>query len=336
MSALTPPIRSVSVVTPVFNEAESLPEFLRRLFAALDPLEQEVEVIAVDDGSVDGSGALLEAATQEYPALTVVRFRRNYGQTAALMAGIDAARGDVVVTLDSDLQNDPADIARLLETLDQGYDVVSGWRKDRKDAAIRRNMVSRVANRLISRVVGVPLHDYGCTLKAYRRDVLLGNRLYGEMHRFIPVYAAQMGARVTELPVRHHPRRFGASKYGLERVVKVVLDLMVVSFLSRYFARPMYVFGSFGLASLLASFVCLALMLWLKFVSGVAMVLTPLPVLAAMLFLVGAMSLLMGLMSEVLVRTYFESQGRKSYAVARVTRGAGGLDAADEPVLDAV
>ena len=225
----------------------------------------------------------------------------------------------MIVTLDSDLQNDPGDIAALLARLDEGFDVVSGWRQNRQDAAIRRNFVSRVANRLISKVTGVYLHDYGCTLKAYRREVLTGARLYGEMHRFIPVYAAQQGARVTEMPVTHHARQFGQSKYGLERVGKVILDLMVVSFLSRFFARPMYVFGGFGLLSLLVSLLCFLWMVALKLGWGVSFILTPLPVLVSMTFLVGIMGLLMGLLAEVLVRTYFESQDRKSYVIARIT-----------------
>ena len=308
----------LTVVTPVFNERDSLAPFFARLLPCLQALEKPFEIIAVNDGSSDGSQAILEEHAARIPELTVVSFRRNFGQTAALMAGIDHARGEVIVTLDSDLQNDPADIGALLKTLDEGFDVVSGWRKARKDAAIRRNLVSRVANRLISQVTGVHLHDYGCTLKAYRREALAGARLYGEMHRFIPIYAAQIGARVTEIPVTHHARQFGQSKYGLERIFKVILDLMVVSFLSRFFARPMYVFGGFGLCSLLISAVCFVWMLVLKLGWGVSMILTPLPVLVGLTFLAGVMGLLMGLLAEVLVRTYFESQDRKSYVIARV------------------
>ncbi len=308
----------LTVVTPVFNERDSLAPFFARLLPCLQALEKPFEIIAVNDGSSDGSQAILEEHAARIPELTVVSFRRNFGQTAALMAGIDHARGEVIVTLDSDLQNDPADIGALLKTLDEGFDVVSGWRKARKDAAIRRNLVSRVANRLISQVTGVHLHDYGCTLKAYRREALAGARLYGEMHRFIPIYAAQIGARGTEIPVTHHARQFGQSKYGLERIFKVILDLMVVSFLSRFFARPMYVFGGFGLCSLLIGAVCFVWMLVLKLGWGVSMILTPLPVLVGLTFLAGVMGLLMGLLAEVLVRTYFESQGRKSYVIARV------------------
>ena len=309
---------ALSIVTPVFNEEESLEPFFARLMPCLQELGKSFEIIAVNDGSQDGSQAILDRFAAEIPELTVVTFRRNFGQTAALMAGIDHAQGDVVITLDSDLQNDPVDIGALLAKMDEGYDVVSGWRKARKDAAIRRNFVSRVANRLISKVTGVHLHDYGCTLKAYRRDVLTG-RLYGEMHRFIPIYAAQVGAKVTEIPVTHHARQFGQSKYGLERIFKVILDLMVVSFLSRFFAKPMYVFGGFGLISLVVSMLCFIWMLVLKLGWGVSFILTPLPVVISMTFLVGIMGLLMGLLAEVLVRTYFESQDRKSYVISRIT-----------------
>jgi dolichol-phosphate mannosyltransferase len=231
------------------------------------------------------------------------------------MAGIDHASGKIIVMIDADLQNDPEDIPRLIDKLNEGYDVVSGWRKDRKDTAIRRNLVSRLANRLISRISGVRLHDYGCTLKAYRYDVLRGMRLYGEMHRFIPIYASWMGAKIVELPVRHNPRKFGQSKYGLERVAKVVLDLTVVKFLDRHFVKPVYVFGGFGIFSLLVSALSMLSMLYLKLFEDISMILTPLPLLAAMTFLVGVMSILMGLLAEILVRIYFESQQRPAYGV---------------------
>jgi dolichol-phosphate mannosyltransferase len=249
------------------------------------------------------------------PELRVIDFRRNYGQTAAIMAGIDYAAGEFILTIDADLQNDPADIPILLTKLDEGYDVVSGWRKDRKDDAIRRNFVSRIANVIISWISGVQLKDYGCTLKVYRRDVLTDVRLYGEMHRFIPIYASWMGARTTEVPVRHHARRFGSSKYGLNRIAKVLLDLMVIKFLDRNFVKPIYVFGGFGLVTLLCSFVFGTIMLYLKIFEGISMILTPLPLLTALTFLVGFMSVLMGLLAEMLVRTYFESQGRAAYHV---------------------
>jgi glycosyltransferase involved in cell wall biosynthesis len=305
----------LSVVVPIYDEEESIPHLVTRLFAELDQLATTFEVIAVDDGSKDGSGKKLAEAAAKRSEFKVVTLRRNAGQTAALMAGLDHASGEIIITIDADLQNDPKDIPLLLAKLAEGFDVVSGWRKDRQDAAIRRNFVSRLANRLISWTSGVHLHDYGCTLKAYRRDVLQGVRLYGEMHRFVPIYAAWMGAKVVEIPVRHHARQFGKSKYGLERTLKVVLDLIVVKFFSRYMAKPIYVFGGFGALAIIASVLAFLAMVYLKFARGVSMILTPLPVLSGMLFLVGIMSILMGILAEIMVRTYFESQGRLSYTV---------------------
>jgi dolichol-phosphate mannosyltransferase len=257
---------------------------------------------------------LLEQAGR-YPWLKLVDLSRNYGQTAAIMAGIDHAVGEIVITIDADLQNDPEDIPALLAKLNEGYDVVSGWRQDRKDKAIRRNLMSRLANRLISWISGVPLHDYGCTLKAYRREILNGVRLYGEMHRFIPIYASYSGAKITEIPVRHHPRQIGQSKYGIERVFKVVLDLIVVKFLDRHFVKPIYVFGGFGLFSFILCCISTLYMLYLKFIEGLSFILTPLPLISAMTFLVGFLSVLMGLLAEMIVRTYFESQQRTAYTV---------------------
>ncbi len=309
----TPPY--VSVVVPIYNEVESIPILCEKLFVVLERLEKPFELICVDDGSTDGSLAALVEEAGRRSDLKVVSFRRNSGQTAALMAGIDYARGSVIVSIDADLQNDPEDIPALLAKLDEGFDVVSGWRKNRQDAAIRRNLVSRVANRIISRISGVGLHDYGCTLKAYRHDVVKDVRLYGEMHRFIPIYASWMGARVCEMPVRHHARRFGHSKYGLERVVKVVLDLIVVRFLDRYLVKPIYVFGGFGILSLLLSFASGLAMVGLKIFAGVSMIQTPLLLLSALAFMVGIQSILLGLVAEILVRTYFESSGRRAYSV---------------------
>lgn len=309
------PISALSVVVPVLNEAESLPRLLETLTAVLASLPYRYEIILVNDGSTDNSLAVMRAFGAARPEVKVVDFRRNYGQTAALMAGIDHATNDVVVMIDADLQNDPADIPRLLAKLDEGYDVVSGWRKDRKDAQIRRNWVSRVANRLISRVSGVKLNDYGCTLKAYRRNVVSGIRLYGEMHRFIPIYAQWQGARITELSVAHHAREFGSSKYGLERVFKVVLDLLVVVFLRRFFAKPIYLFGGCGIAAIILSFVTIGLAIGLRLFLHVSLILTPLPLLSALLFLVGVMSILLGLVAEMMVRTYYKSQGARAYLV---------------------
>jgi dolichol-phosphate mannosyltransferase len=309
------PISALSVIVPVFNEAESLPKLLETLTAVLAGLPYAYEIILVNDGSTDSSLSVMRSFGATHPEVKVVDFRRNYGQTAALMAGIDHATNDVVVMIDADLQNDPTDIPRLLAKLDEGYDVVSGWRKDRKDAQIRRNWISRVANRLISRVSGVRLNDYGCTLKAYRRSVVSGIRLYGEMHRFIPIYAQWQGARITELSVAHHARKFGKSKYGLERVFKVVLDLLVVVFLRNFFAKPIYLFGGCGIAAIILSFITIGLALAMRIFFHVSLILTPLPLLSALLFLVGMMSILMGLVAEMMVRTYYESQGARAYLV---------------------
>ena len=302
----------ISLIIPVYNEEESLPA----LFEAIDHVSGDLpplEAIFIDDGSSDKSYELLKARAERDPRFKVLQFAANSGQTAAIQAGIDYASGDILVFLDSDLQNDPADIPKLISKIDEGYDVVSGWRKDRKDNPVKRNLPSRVANAIISRVSGVPLHDYGCTLKAYRRDVIKPVKLYGEMHRFIPIYASWQGARVTEMPVTHHARRFGASKYGLERVFKVILDILVVKFLSRYLTKPIYIFGGFGLAALFLAFLSLAWALGLKFFGDVSLIQTPLPLFSGVCFLLGCMCILMGLLAEVVSRTYFESQNKRGY-----------------------
>ena len=312
------PFRSLSVIAPVYNEQGNIAPLLRALTAALETVDLRYEIILVNDGSSDNSLAEMRQAVDDFAHVTAIDLVRNYGQTAALMAGIDHAGGEVIIPIDADLQNDPADIPAMIDKLREGYDVVSGWRKDRRDHAIRRNLVSRIANRIISLISGVHLHDYGCTLKAYRRDVLKGVRLYGEMHRFIPIYATWMGAKVCEIQVRHHARRTGQSKYGLERMFKVVLDLIVVKFLDRYFTKPIYVFGGFGILALGGSLFFLSLSLYWKFAEGIAMIKTPMPVLAGMTFLVGVISILMGLLAEILVRIYFETQQRPAYSVRSV------------------
>jgi glycosyltransferase involved in cell wall biosynthesis len=271
--------------------------------------------VLVNDGSVDGSDEALRKIAQTDSRFKVVSLRRNFGQTAAMMAGIDFAQGEIIVPMDGDLQNDPVDIGRLIMKLEEGFDVVSGWRKDRKDAAIRRNLLSRIANRIISAISGVHLHDYGCSLKAYRRDVIKGVKLYGEMHRFVPIYASWRGARVAEIPVAHHPRIHGKSKYGLERILKGILDLLVVKFFAQYGTKPIYVFGGFGVSGIAVSFVAAFVALWLKFGRGVSFILTPLPLLAVMTFITGVMSILMGLLAELVMRTYYESQDKPVYLV---------------------
>ncbi len=308
-------MNSLSIVIPIYNEVGNLPELQRRLISELEPLGNPFEVVLVNDGSSDGSEACLGDIAANDQRFRVVNLRRNFGQTAAMMAGIDHASGDIIIPMDGDLQNDPADIVRLLDKLDEGFDVVSGWRKDRKDARMSRNLPSRIANRLISRISGVKLHDYGCSLKAYRRSVIKDVKLYGEMHRFVPIYATWEGARVTEIPVTHHPRLHGESKYGLERAFKVVLDLVVVKFLALYATKPMYVFGGFGLFCIGGGLLIGLYASYLKLFEGVSLIQTPLPLLAAMGFSTGIMSVLMGLLAELVMRTYYESQGKSVYLV---------------------
>jgi len=313
----------LSLVIPCYNEEESIPELLTRLDESMRTLEgagHTVEVLLVDDGSRDKTAELLRAATAGRPQLRVIRFARNFGQTAAMAAGFDAARGEVIIPLDADLQNDPADIPLLLAKLDEGYDVVSGWRRDRKDTLATRKLPSWMANALISRWSGVKLHDYGCTLKAYRRSVLSGVHLYGEGHRFIPIFAAQQGARVTEVVVRHHPRQHGATKYGLGRVPNVFLDLLLVQFLWKYGTKPMHVFGKFGLLNLFLSVLSFGTAIYLKYIywGHKPFVETPLPLLCIMFFLIGCLSILMGLLAEVTMRTYYESQRAATYVVREV------------------
>lgn len=312
----------LTIVVPIYDEEANVKPLYERIRAAMVELAVAWELVLVDDGSRDGSSALLDEIATNDVHVSVVHFARNYGQTAAMMAGMDHARGDIIVPMDGDLQNDPSDIAKLLAKLAEGFDVVSGWRKDRQDHAIKRNLPSRLANGLISRVSGVHLHDYGCSLKAYRREVLDGVKLYGEMHRFVPIYAAWNGGRVTEIPVTHHPRLHGQSKYGLERIVKVVLDLLVVKFLFHYAGKPIYVFGGFGLLSILLGFLAGIWAVVLKGFYGTAFVQTPLPLLCVFLGATGMMSILMGLLAEMLNRTYHESQGKPVYRVARVVRAA--------------
>ena len=311
----------LSVVIPLFNEEPNVDPLLTELFAELRLLGRSFEVVAVDDGSRDGTFAALAKLAAQEPRLRVIRLRRNFGQTAAMSAGIEFAKGAVIVPIDGDLQNDPADISGLLAKLegrDGGgpFDVVSGWRLDRSDREIGRKLPSRVANWLISAISGVWLHDYGCSIKAYRREVLEGVRLYGEMHRFIPIYASWQGARVAEMVVNHRPRRAGQSHYGLGRIGKVLLDLLVVKFLATYATKPIYLFGGFGLASLAAAFAAALWAVAYKLLGMKDFVQTPLPLLAVLFALVGVLSLLMGLVAELVIRTYYESQNKRPYLVA--------------------
>ncbi len=305
----------LSLFLPVLNEEDNLRPMHAKISAALNELGKTAEVIFVDDGSTDKSLAILKEIAAEDSRVRVVSLRRNYGQTAAMSAGIDAAKGDILIPMDADLQNDPKDISRLLDKLNEGYDVVSGWRKDRKDALVLRKIPSWIANSVISKIGGVPLHDYGCSLKAYRRDVIQDVKLYGEMHRFIPIYASWAGARVTEIPVDHHARTMGKSKYGISRTIKVVFDLMTIKFMASYQTKPIYVFGTFGMIAFFLSIFAGIWAFYLKFISGISFILTPLPVIAIVLFAISMQFFLMGLLAEMLVRTYHESQDKAIYTV---------------------
>ncbi len=307
---------NLSLVIPVYNEEGNLPLLFDAIFKTMNSLNQSWEAILVDDGSQDKSLSILQEYAKRDPGhIRAISFRRNFGQTAAIAAGLDYAQGDIIILLDADMQNDPADIPMMLAKLDEGYDLVSGWRKSRKDNAVTRNFPSMIANWIISRVTGVYLHDYGCTLKVYRRDVLEGFRLYGEMHRFIPVYASSVGAKITEIQVNHYPRKFGKTKYGLERTLKVVLDLFTVKFLVAFSSKPIYLFGGTGsLLMTIGVFIMIYLfvrrLFFLVSVTG-----SPLFQVSAMLFTLGFQSLLMGLIAELLVRTYHESQRKPTYTV---------------------
>jgi glycosyltransferase involved in cell wall biosynthesis len=324
----------LSVLIPVYNEVDNVEPLHAELDAVLRPRSMTYELIFVNDGSTDGTAGRLEAIQRRDPEHVRVAFlRRNCGQTAALSAALDLACGEILVPIDGDRQNDPADIPRLLAALDEGHEVVSGWRKDRKDALLSRKIPSWIANRLVARISGVPLHDFGCTLKAYRRSVLEGVRLYGEMHRFIAIFAAWQGGRVIELVVNHRYRTAGRTKYGLSRTFNVVLDLILIRFLQRYSQRPLHFFGRFGLWSFGLCILCVVLMFYYKYVFPwpylwwgpdalpKTFVQTPLPTMVVMFFLAGVMSILLGVQSEMIMRTYYESQAKTTYLLGEVRQG---------------
>ena len=317
LSVADTPAPYLSVVVPVYNEEESLPTLHARLTEALSALEWSYEIIAIDDGSRDRSFAILRDLASTDPHLRVVRFRRNFGQTAAFSAGFDRARGEVIVTIDADLQNDPMDIGRLIAKMNEGYDVVSGWRERREDPFLNRRLPSMIANGLISRVTGVELHDYGCSLKAYRAEVLRGIRLYGELHRFIPAIASWQGVAVAELPVHHSARRFGKSKYGIGRTTRVLLDLLTVRFLLSYSTRPMQIFGLLGLLSIVGGLIPGIYLTITKLLdyNGVSLANRPLLLLSVLLVVLGVQFISLGLIGELVVRVYYESQSRPIYAV---------------------
>ncbi len=309
----------VSIIVPVYNEEESIGLLYQAVEKSLKTMGFPWELILVDDGSQDNSPKKIRDIVKKHPDhVSAVILRRNFGQTAAIAAGIDHSKGDVIVLLDADLQNDPADIPVMVNKLDEGYDLVSGWRFDRQDKFLTRTLPSRIANSLISAVTGVKLHDYGCSLKAYRREVLTGFRLYGEMHRFIPVYANSIGAKIVEIKVRHHARKFGKAKYGLERIFKVILDLFTVKFLTSYSSKPIYVFGGTGLVLITFSFASLLFLGIRRIVSKISPFSSPLFTIAIMIASMGFQSILMGLIAELLVRTYHESQNKPIYNVREV------------------
>ena len=310
----------LSVVVPLYNEEESLPHLVEQLLSALRPSGERFELVLVNDGSSDHTAEVLERLSREIPELVGVLLRKNYGQTAAMAAGFDVSQGEVIVSLDGDLQNDPADIPMLLSKLREGYDLVSGWRHQRQDAALQRKLPSNLANRLIGRVTGVRLHDYGCSLKAYRREVLADMRLYGELHRFLPALAFIEGARITEVKVNHRARQFGSSKYGIDRTFRVLMDLLTVWFMKRFLTRPMYVFGFGGLIAILTSLGSSTYLLVIKLM-GSDIGNRPLLTLAVVLGLAGIQLFCFGLLGELQIRTYHESQDRPIYRIRETLHG---------------
>lgn len=307
---------AVSVVVPIYNEAQSLPKLYEELTAVLTDIGVDYEIILVDDGSTDDSATVAKELQQSDSAhLRFAILRRNFGQTAAMAAGFDLARHDVIIPIDADLQNDPGDIPRLLDKMNEGYDVVSGWRSERKDKLLSRRMPSVVANSLISTITGVKLHDYGCTLKAYRREVTSHMKFYGELHRFLPVLASWAGARVAEVEVNHRPREFGTSKYGMDRTLRVILDLMTIKFLLSYSTKPMQVFGKWGLAAMLVGFATGLLTLGQKLWSGQDVSDNAWLFVSMLFSLAGLQLICMGLLGEISVRTYYESQQKRIYTI---------------------
>jgi len=332
LSTLPP---KISVVIPLLNEADNLQELYSQLKAALEPIKKSYQIIFVDDGSIDSGFEILRQISLSDPSIQVIRFRRNFGQTAAMSAGFDHAEGEVIIPLDADLQNDPSDIGRLLEKLEEGYDIVSGWRAKRKDGFVLRRLPSILANWLIVTMTGVKLHDFGCTLKAYRREVIENINLYGELHRFIPVLGRQIGAKITEIKVTHHPRTRGQSKYGISRTIRVILDLIMIKFLMSYATRPIQSFGLIGLLSFLVGFViCGYLSIgklffpagvsqgWLSYLFSQTSLVERLPmlVLGVLLLLTGIQLISVGLISELVIRTYYESQNKPIYVIKEILK----------------
>ena len=305
----------ISIVVPLYNERDNVRELVSSISEVMERAEFVYEIIMVDDGSSDGTVAQLVELQSTYQKIRIVQFRRNFGQTAAMAAGFDYARGNIIVPMDGDLQNDPGDIPMMIAKLNEGYDVVSGWRKNRKDKLISRKIPSWIANWIIGKITGVRLHDYGCSLKVYRKEVLQHVNLYGEMHRFIPALAKWYGARVTEVVVNHRPRIHGTTKYGLSRTVKVTLDLITVKFLGTFSTKPLHIFGAFGLLAILLAFICGVVVVGMKLAINLSMNRNPLLIISAMLTIMSVQFFLMGLLAEMLARTYHESQNKPTYIV---------------------
>ncbi len=312
---------ALSIVVPIYNEEESLPFLVNQLLEVLHPMEETFELVLVNDGSSDKSAEVIRKLSDDVPELVGVLLRKNYGQTAAMAAGFDISSGEIVVTLDGDLQNDPADIPLLVNKIRDGFDLVSGWRYRRQDSAISRKLPSKIANRLIGKVTGVRLNDYGCSLKAYRKEVLTDMRLYGELHRFLPVLANIEGARITEVKVNHRARQFGSSKYGIDRTFRVLMDLLTVWFMNRFLTRPMYVFGFVGILAIIGSFITSSYLLIIKLL-GEDIGNRPLLMFALLLAVTGVQLFGFGLLGELQIRTYHESQNRPIYRIRDTFRGA--------------
>lgn len=306
--------KSLSIVLPIYNEAQGIKLLFEKLNNALK--NYNYEIIAVNDGSKDNSWEELKKVAVDNSKIKLINFKRNFGQTAAINAGVQSSNGDIIVLIDSDLENDPADIPLLLAKMEEGFDVVSGWRQERwKGQFLTRKLPSLTANKLISKISGVSLHDYGCTLKAYKRDVIMDVKLYGQMHRFIPVFCKWQGGKVSEIPVSYHPRMFGKSNYGLFRIYKVILDLLLIKFLDKYMNRPIHFFGGAGILSFLVAFLATGLAAYYKITDQKDLVETPLPIIAAMFFIVGMLMILMGILAEILMRTYYESQNKMPFTI---------------------
>ncbi|WP_145039836.1 glycosyltransferase family 2 protein [Paenibacillus sp. Y412MC10] len=308
----------LSIVCPIYNEEESVSHLYVALIKSLDKLNKSFEIILVDDGSKDRSFDELKKLQEKDPRVKVIKFRRNFGQTAAMSAGFDYAQGDIIISMDADLQNDPEDFEKLIDKMNEGYDVVSGWRKDRKDKTMSRKIPSKIANKLISKLTGVHLHDYGCSLKAYKSKVIKNVYLYGEMHRFIPAICSMIGAKIVEVPVKHHPRKYGVSKYGISRTIRVVLDLITVRFLQSYMTRPIQIFGKLGLYSIFMGLIFFILTLYMKFGGTMNITGNPFFVISIFSWLAGLQLIVTGLLAEIQTRVYYEGQKKSIYVIDEI------------------